>query len=104
MEGLCFAACQRQRVTAEVAEVISSLFGKDSLVTDRAPSLGGDDFAEFILKAPGAYAFVGTRNSNIPETAAAQHNSYFDIDEDALMVSVSLLAVYAVEFLNGDIY
>lgn len=92
-----------KETTEEVAGVIASLFGEDNLVTDKKPSLGGDDFAEFILKVPGTYAFVGTRNSNKPETAVAQHNSYFDIDEEALKVSVGLLATYAIEFLNGEL-
>lgn len=92
-----------KETTEEVAGVIASLFGEDNLVTDKKPSFGGDDFAEFILKVPGTYAFVGTRNSNKPEPAVAQHNSYFDIDEEALKVSVGLLATYAIEFLNGEL-
>lgn len=91
-----------KEATAEVAGVITSLFGKDKLVTDRKPSLGGDDFAEFLLQVPGTYAFVGTRNRNRAQTAVPHHNSHFDIDEEALKVSVSLLTAYAMEFLNGE--
>ncbi len=35
---------------------------KDTLVTDREPSLSGDNFAEFELYKPGAYAYLGTGN------------------------------------------
>lgn len=92
-----------EKAAHEVSQVLTSLYGKESVISDRTPSLGGDDFAEYILKVPGAYAFVGTRNPKIPETGASQHNSNFDIDEDALTIMVNLMSVYAIEFLNGEL-
>ena len=89
--------------TLEVRKVLTSVFGKESVIESRTPSLGGDDFAEYILKVPGCYAFVGSRNPEVPETGAAHHNSHFDVDEDALTVMVNLMSIYAIEFLNGEI-
>ena len=40
-----------------------------------------DDFAEFIIKVPGAYAYVGSGNPDKPETTVAHHDSKFDVDE-----------------------
>ena len=89
--------------TLEVRKVLTSVFGKDSVVESRTPSLGGDDFAEYILKVPGCYAFVGSRNPEVPETGVAHHNSHFDVDDGALSVMVNLMSSYAIEFLNGEV-
>ena len=88
----------------EVQAVCKRIFKDGALITEREPSLAGDDFAEFILKVSGCYAYVGSGNTGIPETTVAHHNAHFDIDEDSLLTSVSLYTVYAVEYLNGDMY
>lgn len=89
--------------TAEVQSVTKRLFGEDKIITLRKSSLGGDDFAEFINRVPGCYAFVGSGNQNIPETLAAHHNSHFDIDENALFNATLLYVAYAMDYLNGTI-
>ncbi|HBG66589.1 MAG TPA: amidohydrolase [Treponema sp.] len=86
---------------AEARRTALRLFGGDKVISDRRPSLGGDDFAEYILKVPGVYAYVGTRNASREETGVAHHDSRFDIDEDALLVAVALYARYAMDFLGG---
>ncbi|MCD8365654.1 MAG: amidohydrolase, partial [Clostridiales bacterium] len=87
----------------EAQKTAAALFGEKNVKKSRTPSLGGDDFAEFILRVPGVYAFVGSGNVEIPETMAAQHNSHFDIDEKALEISAALYAAYAMDFLNGEV-
>lgn len=89
--------------TREVAEVASQLFGRENVVTNRPYSLGGDDFAEFILEVPGCYAYVGSGNPERPETEVAHHDSKFDIDEDCLVVAAALHAAYALEYLDGTL-
>ena len=66
-------------------------------------ALGGDDFAEYILKVPGVYAYVGSGNDSRPETRVAHHDTHFDIDEDCLRVGVAMYAAYAIEYLNGTL-
>lgn len=85
----------------EVQRTAAALFGGDKVITRREPTLGGDDFAEFILQVPGAYAYVGSRNPQRPETCVAHHNAHFDVDEDALRVATALYTVYAADYLNG---
>ena len=89
--------------TAEAQKVARDLFGEKNVLTAGEPSLGGDDFAEYILKVPGAYAYVGSRNPEIPETCVAMHNCHFDIDEKCLLVGSALYAAYAVAFLRGEV-
>ena len=88
------------QATAEAQKTALSLFGEAHVITSRPPDLGGDDFAEYIKRVPGVYAYVGSANPQNPDTQVAHHNSHFDIDEDALTVAVSLYACYAAEYLN----
>ncbi len=97
------ALINSSNATSEVQTVAKRIFGEDKVITKREPSLGGDDFAEYIKLIDGCYAYVGSRNSSRPETQVAHHDSHFDIDEDCLKVSVSILASYALDYLNNDI-
>lgn len=83
----------------EASQIVTDLFGPDALISERALSLGGDDFAEFLLTVPGCYAYVGSRNEENPNTTQAHHNDHFDIDEYALVVGAALYAEYAARYL-----
>ena len=87
----------------EVAKVASEIVGKDNVIENRPYSLGGDDFAEFILKVPGTYAYIGSGNATRAETTVAHHDSHFDIDEEALTIGAKLEVLYALEYLNGKL-
>ena len=90
-----------KEATREAQIVGERLFGKENIITDKPFSLGGDDFAEYIIKVPGVYAYVGTANESRPETKVAHHDSMFDIDEDSLTIMASLYAAYSIDYLNG---
>ena len=51
---------------------------------ERALSLSGDNFADYLLYVKGAYAYLGTANSDKPHTCISNHHGDFDIDEEAL--------------------
>ncbi len=89
-------------VTKEVQEIFIDIFGKENLIDNRTPSLLGDDFAQYLLHVPGCYAYVGTRNEKIKETAVPHHNEYFDIDESSLLISSTLYAIYALFYLKRN--
>lgn len=91
------------QAAAEAKQTAAALFGKEHVITSRLPSLGGDDFAEYILRVPGVYAYIGSANPANPDTCVAQHNSHFDIDEQALTVATALYTCYAADYLNGEI-
>ena len=86
----------------EAGQVVSDLFGPQALVTDRALSLGGDDFAEFLLTVPGCYAYVGSSNDSRPETQRPLHNDGMDLDEYALVVAAALHGEYSWRYLTGE--
>lgn len=87
--------------TNEAVESGIKLFGKEHIVTERIPSLSGDDFAEFINEVPGCYAYIGSGNDKIKETTVAHHNSIFDIDEECMKYSTGIYIAYAIDYLNN---
>ena len=89
------------QATREAQQTAAALFGADKLITRRLPALGGDDFAEYILRRPGVYAYIGSGNPAKPDTTVAHHNSHFDIDEDAVPIAAALYACYSADYLNG---
>jgi amidohydrolase len=91
------------KVCLEAAAVVEALWDESRVVTDRKLSLGGDNFAEFQLHVPGAYAYLGTGNAGLPQTLLPNHNGGFDVDEDALILGAGLYAGYALSRLSKHI-
>ena len=89
-------------VCREATAVADRLWGPGHVIADRTLSLGGDDFAEFLLRVPGAYAYLGTRNDALPATQHPAHNGCFDIDEAVLPRGAELYAAYALWWLGQD--
>ena len=87
------------RVSEEVRSIVEDILGKNAAKI-RPISLGGDNFAEFLLEVPGAYAYLGTSNESLPNTLIQIHNEGFDIDEKALDIGAALYAEYALRWLN----
>ncbi len=87
-------------VTDEVTALVAALWGPGRVVCDRALSLGGDNFADFQLAAPGVYAYLGTADPARPGTCNAVHNSRFDLDENALAFGAGLYAAAALYWLG----
>ena len=69
------------------------------VISDRPLSLCGDNFAEYLLKVPGCYAYLGTANPEKPATCIGLHNGSFDLDEDALPLGAALYAACAMGWL-----
>lgn len=89
-----------RQVCLEAAGVVEELWGEGKAVADRKLSLGGDNFAEFLLHLPGAYAYLGTGNPALPNTVVSNHNGNFDVDEEALLMGAGLYAGYALGWLT----
>ncbi|MBL8720310.1 MAG: amidohydrolase [Myxococcales bacterium] len=62
------------------------------------PSMGGEDFAYYLEKKPGAFYWLGCRPR---EGAANIHHPEFDVDERAMVVGVEVMAEAALRFLEG---
>ena len=62
------------------------------------PNLGAEDFASYLEKVPGMFAFLGCRNE-AKGIVAGHHSNRFDIDEDVLPTGVNTLVLLATDFL-----
>ncbi|WP_375496840.1 amidohydrolase [uncultured Jatrophihabitans sp.] len=78
-------------VDVQRAAVLAGL--GEAALTDTEQSMGGEDFAWYLDKVPGALARLGVRP---PDGAAFDlHQGTFDIDEDALAVGVDYTVALA---------
>ncbi|MCT4564412.1 MAG: M20 family metallopeptidase [Maledivibacter sp.] len=85
-------------MSAIAEKTVEKIQGKDALITYEKTT-GGEDFSFFTEKAPGVFAFVGSKNEKKIEYHP-HHHPKFDIDEDALEVASALYAQFAIDFLN----
>jgi len=84
--------------SALATRAVEKILGKDGLI-EYEKVMGGEDFAEFLKKAPGALALVGIGNEE-KKTTYPHHHPNFNIDEDALEIGVALYVQYALDYLN----
>ncbi len=92
------ATINDEAMTALVARAAAALVGAERVLAGQR-MLGGEDFAFFLQKVPGCFAWVGSAN---PARGydAPHHSPRFDIDEDALPIGVDLLERVARESLR----
>jgi amidohydrolase len=64
------------------------------LIEINEPSMGGEDFAEFLHDIPGCLFRLGTGSS--PETRYPLHHPCFDIDEAAMASGITAFAALAL--------
>jgi amidohydrolase len=76
--------------------VAAKLFGEDSVLQLPNPSMGGEDFAFFLEKVPGAFVWLG-----VGEDVSGLHTPRFAFDEEILPRGSALLAALALESLSG---
>jgi amidohydrolase len=77
-----------------VLEVTQKTLGKDRIQTID-PVMGGEDFAYFLQKIPGAFFFFGMGDG----MEFPHHHPAFDLDENALPQATLLMTGLALEYL-----
>ena len=66
------------------ADAAAKVLGEEFVVRKvPAPNMGGEDFAYYLQKAPGAFLFLSSANA-AKGTDVPHHNVRFDVDEDVL--------------------
>jgi hippurate hydrolase len=75
--------------------VIEELFGEENTLKLSNPSMGGEDFAFFLEKIPGAFIWLG-----VGEDVSFLHTPTFAFDEEILPLGSTLLAALALEGLT----
>jgi len=82
-------------MTKFVHESARRTLGEQSVVSID-PVMGGEDFAYYVQKKPGAFIFFGMGNG----TSYPHHHPGFDIDEKSLPQATLLMSTLALDYLN----
>ncbi|UCB47363.1 MAG: amidohydrolase [Spirochaetota bacterium] len=75
--------------------VVETYLGKDKWMEITKPSMGAEDFSYYLMKAPGAFFFLG-----VGEDSHKLHTSQFDFNDDAIENGILLLSAMTLETLN----
>jgi amidohydrolase len=88
------------REAAFAAAVGVRIFGKENVITDPEPTMGGEDFAYMLLERPGAYVFLGQGGG---PGGCFLHNPNFDFNDEVIPLGAGYLAALVEEALPlGD--
>jgi amidohydrolase len=79
-----------------VARVATRELGPEHVKTI-TPVMGGEDFAYYLQRVPGAFMMLGAGDGR----PYPHHNARFDIDEKALPLGVRLMTAVAIESLGA---
>jgi amidohydrolase len=82
-----------------VKEAAEEVVGKEGLVDLIDPVMGGEDFARYLQLVPGAFFRLGICNE-AKGTCVPQHNTRFDVDDEALGIGMKVLSLSAVKALR----
>lgn len=87
----------------KMAELVRSVAEKvvkpEDVIGSEFRTMIGEDFAEFALRVPSAFYFIGTGNEE-KETDYPHHHPRFNIDEDSLLIGVEMHVRTALEYFN----
>jgi amidohydrolase len=92
--------CNNAAMVDIVRHAAEKVIGKEKSVDLMDPVMGGEDFGRYLEIVPGAFFRLGTCN---PEkgTCVSQHNSRFDVDDDALQYGMKIMALSAIEAMHN---
>ncbi|CAD2072004.1 M20 metallopeptidase family protein [Phocicoccus pinnipedialis] len=88
----------------EMVDLVRGVMDNVSTVTRTnklEKDLGGEDFAYYLEKVPGAFFYTGTKNTAL-NTDYAHHTSHFDIDEHGMKNGVAVMLGAALDYLNKE--
>jgi amidohydrolase len=78
-------------VVTELCErAVAEAIGADSIERITMPSLGGEDFSEYLACVPGCFFRLGSWVGDAP--APLLHSGHFDVDDDVLVLGAKLMA------------
>ena len=83
------------------AEAVTKIFGEGKVV-EADQTMGGEDFAYYQEKIPGAMVFLGIRNPAC-NAVYPQHHMCYTVDESVLVKGAALHTQTALNFLGVDL-
>lgn len=85
--------------TKEAKLVAQEIVGAENIITDYPKSMMAEDFADYLPHCKGTFVYFGT-HSDKPGTDRPNHNGFFDIDEEGLLVACNMFVRYALYVLG----
>ncbi len=85
-------------INALALSAAESIFG-EGCEAQYGRTMGGEDFAYFTEKVPGAMCFLGVRNAEL-DAVYPQHSGKYKVDESVLVKGAALYVQTALNFLN----
>lgn len=82
-----------------IEDAANKVIGSENVVHLETPSMGSEDFADYLEIIPGAMFRIGTMNED-PKTQRPLHNSGIIFDERSIAAGASVLCQTAMEYLN----
>lgn len=76
-------------------EVGEQIVGEGNVEVRTVPTMGGEDFAYFAQKAPGAFLRLGSRPNE--EVVHNAHNPKFEVNEDCIPIGLAAMIGIALE-------
>jgi len=89
-----------ENLTERFIETARAAIGEDR-VLHSSLIMVSEDFSYFQEKVPGVFFLLGSGNP-AKGTDHPHHSPHFNVDDDALIVGVELLAGFAADFLAGE--
>jgi amidohydrolase len=89
-----------EAMTKVLANTARDVLGAENVTIVDDPIMGGEDFAYYLQRKPGAFAFIGGANKE-KGLVYYNHSPKFDIDEDALLKGVLIHINNVYNFLNN---
>jgi hippurate hydrolase len=74
------------------AEVGERIFGRENVIREFDPTMGGEDFSYMLQVRPGAYVLLGQGGG---ENGCYLHNSNYDFNDDVIPLGAGYLAALA---------
>jgi len=78
------------------AKVGEQIFGRDNVVRDADPTMGGEDFSYMLQQRPGAYIWLGQGGG---QTGCFLHNPGYDFNDEIIPLGAGYLAALVEESL-----
>ena len=86
-----------ERMVDLVEKIATEIVGASKVVELKEPSMGGEDFAYYLQKYPGAMFRLGTG------PAPSLHSDTFNFNDEALETGMTMMASLAVRVLEGNV-
>jgi len=79
-----------ESIAIACAEVAREFLGAENVFCNDPPSLGGEDFADYVTEVPGCMLSLGVASQQSEKTPL--HTATFNLNEAALLIGTKLLA------------